>query len=211
MKILIVAASAEETESLRDTSMAVSAGNEVEYLQTGIGMVAMAYALSRKLSGQHYDLVLNVGVAGAISPSIALGTVVVIGKDQLYELGAQDGERFLTFAEIGLAAVDTVVPSKLFLPGRLKHPVVSAVTVNTVHGEEKSIERLRERTDAAVESMEGAAFYYVCNGFSVNCLQLRAISNKVEPRNREAWDLPLALKNLSAAVSDLLQSLSVHA
>jgi futalosine hydrolase len=59
--------------------------------------------------------------------------------------------------------------------------------------------------------MEGAAFYFVCNGFSVDCLQLRAVSNKVERRNREAWDLPKAMDKLAVAVSGLLQALPGHA
>lgn len=211
MKILMVAATAAESEPLRTKFEAGTIGCHVDFLHTGIGMVAMAYALTRRLSEESYDLVLNAGVAGAIRPSLPIGSVVVVGADHIYELGAQDGERFITFGEIGLPAADKIVPEKLYLPDPLLWPVVSAVTVNTVHGEENSIGRLRSRTDAAVESMEGAAFYYVCNGFSVDCLQLRAISNMVERRNREAWDLPLALNNLSAAVFGLLQSLSRHA
>ncbi|MFM2135710.1 MAG: hypothetical protein RL021_1110 [Bacteroidota bacterium] len=211
MKILMVAATEPETEQLRSSLQSVPGGNQVDFLHTGIGMVAMTYSLTRRLSEKSYDLVVNIGVAGAISPDLPIGAVVVIGKEHLYELGAQDGERFLTFAEIGLPVVDTIVPERLYLPEHLHWPVVSGITVNTVHGEEQSISRLHLRTDAAVETMEGAAFYFVCNGFSVDCLQLRAVSNKVERRNREAWDLPKAMDKLAVAVSGLLQALPGHA
>ena len=79
--------------------------------------------------------------------------------------------------------------------------------MNTGHGNETSISLLRERTDAVIENMEGAAFFFVCNQEQVCCLQLRAISNRVERRNRAAWDLPKALQQLSDVTYSLLQTL----
>jgi futalosine hydrolase len=211
MRILLVAADESETEFLRESLNNGFTGNTPDFLHTGIGMVAMTYALTRHLSEYRYDLVVNIGVAGAIDPDLQLGTVVAISEDHFYELGAQDGDRFLTFAEIGLPVQDRIVPENYFLPAQLKFPSVAAVTVNTVHGEEKAIETLRTRSAAAVESMEGAAFYYVCNGFGLRCLQLRAVSNRVERRNRDAWDLPLAVSRLSEAVLQVLQIANTHA
>jgi len=48
--------------------------------------------------------------------------------------------------------------------------------------------------------MEGAAVFYVCSMEHIPFLQLRAISNRVELRNRRAWKMDLALANLSDAV-----------
>jgi futalosine hydrolase len=54
--------------------------------------------------------------------------------------------------------------------------------------------------------MEGAAVAYVCERFDVPWVQIRAISNMVEPRNRSAWDIPLAIKNLHFEVLNYLNS-----
>ena len=45
--------------------------------------------------------------------------------------------------------------------------------------------------------MEGAAFFYVCSMEHIPFIQLRAISNRVELRNRKAWKMDLALANVA--------------
>ena len=52
--------------------------------------------------------------------------------------------------------------------------------------------------------MEGAACFMVCNKFEISCMQIRSISNKVEKRNKENWDFPLAIKNLNTAVKQII-------
>ena len=211
MKVLIVAATEAETHALRRQLEGRTDILRPDFLHTGIGMVAMAYSLTRRLSEQSYDLLVNAGVAGAIDPALPIGAVVAVTGDHLYELGAQDGDRFLTFDEIGLQANDRIVPARFYLPKMLSIPLVEGITVNTVHGQDEAIQRLRSRSSAAIESMEGAAFYHACNGFDVDCIQIRAVSNKVERRNRDSWNLPLAIGNLTDTVIHLLQSLSRHA
>ena len=56
--------------------------------------------------------------------------------------------------------------------------------------------------------MESAAFFYVCLSEHVPFMALRAISNRVETRNKAAWNIPLALRSLHYAVRALLRRLS---
>jgi len=58
-----------------------------------------------------------------------------------------------------------------------------------------------------VESMEGAAFFMACEQFEIPCIQIRAISNKVEKRNTANWDLSLAIKNLNNKVEKIISIL----
>ena len=55
--------------------------------------------------------------------------------------------------------------------------------------------------------MEGAAVFKVCNEFSVPCIQIRAISNNVEKRNKENWNMPLAIRNLNKQVAKIIMEL----
>jgi futalosine hydrolase len=55
--------------------------------------------------------------------------------------------------------------------------------------------------------MEGATFFYICCREKIPFLALRAISNKVEPRNKSNWDIMLALNNLSEILDDLILTL----
>nr|MBP8894284.1 futalosine hydrolase [Saprospiraceae bacterium] len=88
-----------------------------------------------------------------------------------------------------------------FLPNR------SAVTVNSVSGSGSGIMRLKAAYSADVESMEGAAFAFVCSKFDQRYLQLRAISNYIEPRNRSNWKVELALDNLNKVLISMIEAL----
>jgi len=74
---------------------------------------------------------------------------------------------------------------------------VQGITVNTVHGHERSITEVRERCQPQVESMEGAAFMYACLVNHIPFAEIRAISNVVERRNRAAWRMAEAIGNLN--------------
>ena len=87
-------------------------------------------------------------------------------------------------------------------------PIASGITVNKAHGTDDSIAKCRKKYPAAqVESMEGAAFFYACLRADLPFVEIRAISNYVEPRNREAWNIPLAIQNLNQVVKEMLQGL----
>jgi futalosine hydrolase len=187
-------------------------GRELHVLVTGIGMVATAAWCSRALTESRYDLAVNIGLCGSFDESLVPGTVVHVVSDCLAELGAEDGDRFLTIRQLGLEdRVDPTLgavalvndrPPDIAALGRL--PKVRGITVNTVHGNESSIAATVERLGPQVESMEGAAFMYACLIHQVPFAQIRAVSNVVERRNRPAWKVREALDALSRAALDVV-------
>ncbi len=190
-----------------------SAGHhDVDILVTGVGMVATAAWTSRELARERYSAAFNFGVCGSFNHAIALGTVVHVVTDRLAELGAEDGDAFLTIQQMRLLADDEFP----FDGGRLVNasppqhaalrnlPAVDGITVNTVHGDERSIACVVERFEPDVESMEGAGFMYACLIHGVPFAQVRAVSNIVERRNRDAWQLDLAIARLGDVAGDLL-------
>lgn len=200
MQILIVAATAAEIQPLTDH---FGADKPFDTLITGVGMVATAFALGRQLSHKNYDLVINLGIAGSFDRDIALGEVVEITEDRMAELGAQDDEAFLPIEAMGFGE-SCFYPAKTVT--QLKQ--VKAITVNTVHGHEGSIAKITHRLQPQLESMEGAAFFYACKQAGVAGVQIRAVSNYVEKRNRDAWKIGLAIKNLNSFAIALLNDLS---
>ena len=99
-------------------------GNQVDVLITGVGMVATATWCSLLLSRGRYDVALNLGVCGSFDRSLTLGTVVHVVTDRLSELGAEDGDAFLSIHQLHL--LDENEPP--FVKGRLVNaaPPVSA-------------------------------------------------------------------------------------
>ena len=61
--------------------------------------------------------------------------------------------------------------------------------------------------DELNKNMEGAAAAHICRLYGVPFIEVRAISNQVEDRRREAWDIPLACRRAQAAAALLLQEM----
>jgi futalosine hydrolase len=163
-----------------------------DLLITGVGMVATAFALGKHLSSK-YSLVVNFGIAGSFDRNIALGTVLNITEDTFAELGAENGDEFLTISDLGFG--ENRYTSKTNKSVNL--PVAKGITMNCVTGSEKSIKNLIKRLNPITESMEGAAVFYASKQLNIDCLQIRSISNYVEPRNKDNWKIGLAIKNLN--------------
>jgi futalosine hydrolase len=188
--------------------------HRVHVLATGIGMVSTAVWCTRAFAAAQYDVALDLGVCGSFNPEFGPGAVVHVVRDRLAELGFEDGMAFRTFAEIGLcdpephpfAAGEVVNEQVPPLSGLAALPAVSAITVNTVHGDPASIAAVVERCRPDVESMEGAAFMYASRVAGVQFAQVRAVSNRVERRNRAAWDLPGAIAALNRMTLSLLDA-----
>jgi futalosine hydrolase len=228
MNILIVTATAFEAAPLAEAMELVPGTSadgklkqyiygrhEVHILCTGIGMTATAFYLGKTL-GDLYDLVINMGLAGSFNKNLDIGTVVNVYSDRFSELGAEDGDNFLTLAELNLPDDNAI----LFIDGELVNntvienkvieelPKVNGITVNKVHGNEQSIATTYDRFHPMVESMEGAAFLYCCKAEGIPCLQLRAVSNFVERRNKSNWNIPLAITNLNNKALEILNSIA---
>ncbi|MFI5151277.1 MAG: futalosine hydrolase [Bacteroidia bacterium] len=212
MKLLIVSATEPEIKPLL-VHLGITGGmksynykgHQLEILITGVGMTATAYHLGRVLT-QEWDFALNLGLAGTFNDNLEPGTVVNIVQDHFAELGAEDGDMFIPISKMNLET-DSEVFNESVVPGEVLGyiPRVCGITVNTVHGNEASIDKVFKLYHPNTESMEGAAFLLACKLAAVPCAQIRAISNKVEKRNRDAWNIPLAVKNLNEKAIEIIE------
>jgi len=195
--ILIVAATAAEIAPLLEEEKKGRVNN-IDFLITGVGMVATAFALGKKLQEKRYDLAINLGIGGSFNRSLSLGDVVFVKEDNFSELGAEDGDAFLPITQLGFGKNQYKSEISNLAQEWIKDlKPVSGITVNTVHGNDSQISRLLHIWPADIESMEGAAFYYACEQEQIPCVQVRSISNYIEKRNRENWKIGLAIKVLN--------------
>lgn len=200
MKILVVAATRAELDGLC-TAFNLPDGNFLQttafdLLITGVGMTATAFSLGQHLS-KSYDLVLNLGIAGGYHKAHSLGTIVNVVTDEFSELGAEDQDDFLSISALGFGESKYQAVYTLKTPQLSALPQVKGITVNKVHGNTDSINKVISRLQPDTESMEGAAVFYCCKQLDIHCLQIRSLSNYVEPRNRETWKIGLAIKTLN--------------
>jgi len=218
MNILIVSATQLEVKPLLDflelkelgigmnTSAKKIKSHTVHILITSVGMVNTAFMMGR-YAHQDYDLVMNVGICGAFDRAFNLGQVVNVTEDVVSELGAEDGEDFLPFDSLGLSGEVTffnTCASEFLHINSLKK--VKGITVNTIHGNEFSIDKVKKLYHPDVESMEGAAFFAASSPSYKNVYQIRCISNYVEKRDKSKWQIPLAIKHLNEFLIGLLST-----
>lgn len=213
MKLLIVAATLPEIKPLLThfnfdgKVLKINDHTSVDVLITDAGIVATAFAMGQHLAHQQYDLAINLGIAGSFDRDLALGDVVWVTEDTFADWGAEDGDHFLSIDQLGFGQSVQSASIPLNLPP-ISLKQVRSITVNKVHGNSTSITQTVNRLNPQVESMEGAAFFYACNKTATPCIQVRSISNYVEPRNRDAWAITLAVETLNKFAIHLLNDLA---
>ena len=207
MRILVVSATENEIQMLENFIGENKSIQSTDILVTGVGSIATAHALTKHLLKEQYDLALNFGLAGSFNKDLEIGSVVNVTQEHFADLGAEDGENFLTLEEIGLTGSNEIINMTEIKNAVLELiPLVCGITVNTIHGDEASIEKVFNRFHPNTESMEGAAFLYCCIHEKIPCAQIRAISNFVERRNKNNWNIPLAIENLNKKAIEIIKA-----
>jgi len=223
MKILIVAATWMETGLLADEfKYLTSAGNfiksysynyiDIDILVTGIGATFTTYHLTRALGENRYGHVINIGLAGSFCQNLEIGQVVNIVSEEFADLGVEKQDELLTLFEAGY-----IKPNEFpFENGLIQNKgnglfanlaAARGITSNCIHSRPGSISQLRAKYKAQVESMEGAAVFYVCKQFGIPFSEIRAISNFTDATGHTDWNIPLALDNLRFSVIEGLNCL----
>jgi futalosine hydrolase len=226
MKILVVAATEFEIRPLLNRMNRVKEpsdiltsytylGHEIDVLVPGIGMMVTSFHLGRQLLTTHYDIAINAGIAGTYGNRIPVGDVVEVTCETMSELGAEEEENLVSVFELGLMDPDAFPFSKGLLVNNnpVKVPALENLmqvrgnTVSMIRSSKEGIRQVRKFTEADIESMEGAAFFYSCLVSGIPFIQVRAISNFVEERDKSNWKVPLALKNLNLTLQTVIEEL----
>ncbi len=222
MKLLFVAATPFEVAPLLEylqrefepqRGLFIKNGIECQVLVTGVGLTATAFQLGRQFQIALPDLAINIGVAGAYDRNLKLGDVVVVEEERFADLGVEEADgNFQDLHDIELIGKNEFP----FENGTINNhhssdfaflPTVKSISVNKVNGSLESIQRIQKKYSPQIENMEGAAFFYACKQCRISFLEIRSISNYVEPRNKDNWNLPLAIKQVNDTSIQILESL----
>ena len=183
----------------------------IQILVTGVGIPLTAFNLGSYFTKQEPDLAINAGVAGAFNSNYKIGDVLNVVSERFGDLGVEEADgSFTDVHELGLINPDEFPFENgvLFNPKGADYKFLDSangLTVNKVHGNESSIGLISTKYSVDLESMEGAAFYLACLMANVDFFKVRSISNYVEPRNNENWNLPLAIENLNEVLIEMIK------
>lgn len=196
MDILIVSSTEMEIKPFLDVHP------EANVLITGVGTPATIYHLTKMVYHKKFDLLIQVGIGGTFHHTDEMGNVYAIDKDAFADLGLLSGNNFQTLDEIGLSKNSAWMHNAF----ETDLPKASAVTVNKVTDREEDIHIIKQKFNADIESMEGAAFHYVCSQEKLPFIQLRSVSNVVGERDKSKWKIKEAIATLNTALIDIYES-----
>lgn len=184
--------------------------NKLDCLIAGIGMVATTYVLTQTLMKKKYNLILNAGIAGSFKDNFAAGSVVEVVNEHMADFGIDDNgvfkhvfdEKFIERDDFPFRDGVLVNPVKHHFTSHL--PNTTGVTVNMASGSADRISFIKEKFNPDIETMEGAAVFYVALHQQIPFAQIRSVSNIVEPRNRKDWKVPQAIEKLNRTLIGIL-------
>lgn len=186
-------------------------------LETGVGPTFTAFALSRFSNIKDIDFAINIGIAGAFNRDFHIGDTFQIDRDCFGDLGVEEADSsFTDVFDLELMNPNSFPFATKWMINDTKKKIksqlatASCLTVNCVAGTDVTIDQRIKKYGADLESMEGAAFAYACKMMQVDYLQLRSVSNYVEVRNKDNWNIDLAIKNVNSELINLLKSNSLQ-
>jgi futalosine hydrolase len=217
MHILLTAATKFEIEPMLDllkNEPYTLNDHTIDVLITGVGQINTTYQLTIKLLRKKADLVIQAGIAGSFTKAVRPGQTVLIREDTFGDIGIEEKKKFFSLFDAGFAGKDDFP----FTNGRLVNntdyifdqsllKTVKAVTVNKVSDSLFQTEQLLQHFLPDVESMEGAAFHFVCLQQQVSFIQIRSVSNAVGERDKSKWVLKDAIINLNTELKKLICNL----
>lgn len=192
-----------------------SLNHDVDILVTGVGAVPSAYFTTR--FAEQYQFVINLGIAGSYNSSYPIGSIVCVKEDAFGDYGIDDRGTFRSLFENrliderekpfqGNILVNPYLKNE-FIPKDV--PMVKGITLATASGSNEKINQIKNRWNPDIETMEGAAVFYVCNMLEIPFICIRAISNMVEPRDRSKWEINRAVDSLTSFTREYVKGLSI--
>ena len=204
MEILIVAA------TVHELALYMKNG-EADILITGVGAPVCMYALTKRLHEKKYDIAIQAGIAGTFKDIYQRGETVIVKQDVFADLGICESGNFYTLFEKGFTEgnVSPYQNERLVNPSpeNFSLPEVSAITVNKVSDKKEQTEMFVKKYDPDIETMEGAAFHYICLSEGLPFIQLRSISNFVGDRPGIKWKMKEAVENLNENLTRIVREL----
>lgn len=201
------------------------AGRQVLLVEGGIGAVNTAHALTCALQALQPALVLQAGVGGAYpGAGLGIGDVALASAENYGDLGVRTPDGWQSAELIGIPVLqqerplfnhfpldpDLVACAEAALCGGLKGVRLCRgpfVTVQECSGLASLGAERAARFSGVCENMEGAAAAHLCRLYQIPFIEVRGISNLVEDRRREGWDLPLACCRAQEAALRLIEEL----
>jgi futalosine hydrolase len=227
--LILIPTDRERQQLAEPLAPSLRAGDRIELC--GFGPVVAAARAAELLVKQKPERVLLVGIAGAYSASLDLGSASAFGEVGCYGVGAGEAAGFLTAGQMGWlqwpgeenfgphGAIDADADAEKQAPpcavgDTLRCPIVGSapaadgllLTVCAAAATADDVaNRLQLFPTAVAEDMEGFAVAVACRMAGVPCGIVRGISNRAGDRHVAGWQIGPALTAAAGLVCGILE------
>ena len=199
--------------------MCAACSNELKYvtnsnayrLITGVGIFQTVYNLTLALAQKKYDLVITAGIAGDYNRDRDLNQMFMIGKSTFADTGFEDEEGgfvpligICVFSDFERYIYNNVSGE---FADRILLPTATANTISRTCTDPTHVASLLQQFPADLETMESAAYSYVCALQNVQYAEIRCTSNHILPKKQEKWQIDGALRTLGTHVDRILEEI----
>jgi futalosine hydrolase len=192
----------------------LAGGLKVSFVESGVGVLASCYSVSKLIFEQKPDLIVQAGIAGTFDHELALGDVVIVKDEVIADSGVEEKGGFKDLFDLKLQESNLfpfynnrLINREVEKLNYLQLKEVSGITINEITTRLERIKQYKAKYNPVTETMEGASLHYCCLQAATSFIQIRAISNYIGERNKSKWKFDEACKNLSDTISLYLDNL----
>lgn len=221
MKVVISTATEKEAILIKQAINPVYTNDDqnsklsVSFHESGVGILASCFSISRLIFEKKPDLLIQAGIAGTFNDELSLGKVVAVKDEIVADAGVEENRKFKDLFDLNLLQQNSfpflnkkLLNTNLEKLNYLNLDLVSGITVNEITTRPQRIGLYKSKYNAFIESMEGASLHYCCLQAATPFIQIRAISNRVGERDKSKWEFKTSLQNLAATVLLYINHLS---
>ena len=200
----------QETKSLDSRrTVCYNGSRKILLLRSDPGIFSLSYYFTKELLKNEFDLVINAGICGSFKNDLGTGEVVRVVSDRFVDIGREDGKNLFEMGlmdenEFPFIAGEINDNPGVLYEGIKRLPKVRAITVNRVTQSKENFIYICTRYKPDIETMEGAAFFFIAALEKLNYIQVRVVSNMVGIDDRSGWEIENALSLLSKELKIIL-------
>lgn len=195
----------------------------IYFSHCGAGKVNAAHSATLLLENYDIEKLVLFGIGGAYERSgLDIGDIAIAETENYGEEGVitSDGWKPVDFIGIPLLKKEKEYYNSYPMDPDLRGQAAFAskncgfnvrsgnfITVSTCSGTQLAGEFLRKRFNGLCENMEGAAVAHICTMYDIPMVEVRGISNIIEDRDMNRWDIEKAAANCNKTVLELIRRL----
>lgn len=210
-------------DEMKNISLGEIYGKTVLFTHCGAGKVNAAHSATLLIEKHDIESLILFGVGGAyVRSCLNVGDIAIAETENYGDEGVitVDGWKPMDFTGIPILKKERNYFNSYQVDPDLANYAMEAsqkcgfntrkgnfITVSMCSGTRSAGETMVRRFNGLCENMEGAAVAHICSIYDTPMVEIRGISNLIEDRDENKWNIEKASTNCNRVVSELIRRL----